>query len=191
MFKVMRQASKIAVLALAASFPSHMAMAQTTASTSDAVSDGESVVASDAVSDAGETVIASEPVTEPASEAESSRESVIEMDAEVSKDLNDYLWLNRPVVVFADTPNDPRFIAQLQFLEDGAAEMGERDVVIITDTDPLAKSELRKKLRPRGFQLVLIGKDGQVKLRKPLPWSVRELSRMIDKMPMRQQEMGR
>jgi len=36
---------------------------------------------------------------------------------------------------------------------------------------------------------VLIGKDGGVKLRKPFPWSVRELSRSIDKMPMRQQEL--
>jgi len=35
----------------------------------------------------------------------------------------------------------------------------------------------------------LIGKDGKVKLRKPRPWTVRELSRVIDKMPMRQQEL--
>jgi len=48
---------------------------------------------------------------------------------------------------------------------------------------------LRTKLRPRGFMLVLIGKDGGVKLRKPLPWDVRELSRTIDTMPMRQREM--
>ena len=37
--------------------------------------------------------------------------------------------------------------------------------------------------------LVIIGKDGSVKQRKPLPWNVRELSRSIDKMPLRQQEM--
>ncbi len=49
-------------------------------------------------------------------------------------------------------------------------------------------SDLRTKLRPRGFMLVLMGKDGEVKLRKPLPWTVRELSRSIDKMPMRQRE---
>jgi hypothetical protein len=34
-----------------------------------------------------------------------------------------------------------------------------------------------------------MGKDGQIKLRKPFPWDARELSRSIDKMPMRQQEM--
>jgi hypothetical protein len=48
---------------------------------------------------------------------------------------------------------------------------------------------LRTKLRPRGFMVVLIGKDGGVKLRKPFPWDVREFSRSIDKMPMRQQEL--
>ncbi|MEO0922698.1 MAG: DUF4174 domain-containing protein, partial [Pseudomonadota bacterium] len=37
--------------------------------------------------------------------------------------------------------------------------------------------------------LALVGKDGTIKLRKPVPWDVRELSRVIDKMPMRQQEV--
>jgi hypothetical protein len=38
--------------------------------------------------------------------------------------------------------------------------------------------------------MVLIGKDGEVELRKPFPWTVREVSRSIDKMPIRQREMG-
>jgi hypothetical protein len=37
--------------------------------------------------------------------------------------------------------------------------------------------------------MVLVGKDGQIKLRKPLPWDVREISRVIDKTPLRQQEL--
>ena len=47
----------------------------------------------------------------------------------------------------------------------------------------------RRKFRPRGFMLTLIGKDGEVELRKPFPWDVREISRSIDKMPLRQQEI--
>ena len=62
-------------------------------------------------------------------------------------------------------------------------------MIVFVDTDPTASGPLRKALRPRGFQLVLIGKDGGVKLRKPRPWTVRELNRVIDKMPMRQQEI--
>ena len=38
---------------------------------------------------------------------------------------------------------------------------------------------------------ILIGKDGQVKLRKPSPWNIREIARVIDKMPIRQQEIAR
>lgn len=103
--------------------------------------------------------------------------------------LEDFLWLKRPVVVFADTAADPRFVQQMQYLTRELEEMEERDVVIVTDTDPAAQTSWREKLRPRGFMLALIGKDGEVKLRKPLPWSVREITRSIDKMPMRQQEI--
>jgi len=61
--------------------------------------------------------------------------------------------------------------------------------VVITDTNPAAKTEAREALRPRGFNLTLVGKDGRVALRKPFPWHVRELGRAIDKMPMRLQEI--
>lgn len=103
--------------------------------------------------------------------------------------IDDYLWTHRPVIVFADSPADPRFIEQMRLLDVGVADLTDRDVVVIIDTDPLAVSDLRQSLRPRGFSLVLIGKDGRVKLRKPLPWDTRELGRVIDKMPMRQQEL--
>ncbi len=104
-------------------------------------------------------------------------------------DLNDFLWLKRPIVVFADTEADPRFIQQMDLLTSRLEALDDRDVVILTDTDPAAESDIRLKLRPRGFMMVLIGKDGGVKLRKPAPWSVREIGRVIDKMPMRQQEL--
>ncbi|MDX8347618.1 DUF4174 domain-containing protein [Cognatiyoonia sp. IB215446] len=99
-------------------------------------------------------------------------------------------WLARPLVVFADTPNDPRFQQQMDRLATGLEDLAERDVIIITDTDPAAESEWRMELRPRGYMMALVGKDGRVALRKPAPWSVRELSRSIDKMPLRQQEIA-
>lgn len=104
-------------------------------------------------------------------------------------DLKQFLWTKRPIVVFADSAADPRFIEQMTFLEADAAALVARDVVVIADTDPAAKSGLRAELRPRGFGLVLIDKDGEVKLRKPAPWSVREITRSIDKWPTRQQEI--
>lgn len=103
--------------------------------------------------------------------------------------LSDFLWLKRPIVVFADSPADPRYVQQMQNFSLRLGDLAERDVVVLTDTDPAAKSALREKLRPRGFMWVLIGKDGEIELRKPLPWDVREISRTIDKMPIRQQEI--
>lgn len=103
--------------------------------------------------------------------------------------LGDFLWLKRPIVVFADSPNDPAFQMQLRYLAEDAGELIKRDVVILTDTDPKDPSAVRKALRPRGFSMVLIEKDGEVMLRKPLPWSVREITHAIDKFPLRQQEI--
>lgn len=111
------------------------------------------------------------------------------LDNSTEVDLADFLWFNRPIVVLADSPDDPRYIKQMALLMDNLEELKTRDVVILTDTDPSQKTRLRKRLRPRGFMLVLIGKDGSVKLRKPFPWDVRAISRAIDKMPMRRQEM--
>ena len=106
----------------------------------------------------------------------------------VEADLNEFVWIKRPLVVFADSPADPRFIQQMTYITSALDDLDERDVVVLTDTDPSAKSALRQTLHPRGFMLVLIGKDGTKYLRKPFPWDVREISRVIDKLPLRQQE---
>lgn len=106
-----------------------------------------------------------------------------------SINIDALVWVARPVVVFADSPNDPRFRQQIDLLSQRPDDLAERDVIILTDTDPAAMSDLRTQLRPRGFMLVLMGKDGEVELRKPAPWDIREITRSIDKMPLRQQEI--
>ena len=103
--------------------------------------------------------------------------------------LDDFLWLKRPIVVFADTPNDPAFQRQMQRITADLAPLEERDVVILTDTDPAARTEVRQRLRPRGFSLVLMDKDGEVKRRNPAPWGVRDITHAIDRFPLRRQEM--
>ncbi|MEJ6479627.1 MAG: DUF4174 domain-containing protein [Octadecabacter sp.] len=103
--------------------------------------------------------------------------------------LNEFVWIARPVIVFADSENDPNFRRQIELLQERPEFLAERDVVIITDSRPDDPSDARTRLRPRGFMLVLMGKDGQIELRKPAPWTVREISRSIDKMPLRAQEV--
>ena len=105
--------------------------------------------------------------------------------------LEEFHWVRRPVIVFADSPNDPQFGKQLEQLEQDWPALRERDVVVITDTNPdrATMSDIRRTLRPRGFSLIWIDKDGEVRLRKPVVWSARELTHAIDKSPLRRQEM--
>lgn len=103
--------------------------------------------------------------------------------------MDSLLYVSRPIVVFADSPNDPNYLRQMELLAENYPALQERDVILITDTDPAALGEWRKKLRPRGFSLVLMDKDLKPVIRKPLPWEVREITRAIDKFPLRRQEV--
>jgi Domain of unknown function (DUF4174) len=103
--------------------------------------------------------------------------------------LSDFLWLKRPVLVFADSPQDPNYIRQMELIERDATRLPAYDIVVITDTDPAARSEFRKRFRPRGFSLVMMDKDGITTLRKPLPWEVREITNAMDKFPTVRTEM--
>lgn len=103
--------------------------------------------------------------------------------------LADLLYVNRAVIVFADSPNDPNYVSQMQLLARDPALLAERDALLIVDTDPAARTEIRLKFRPRGFSLVLMEKDGTAEIRKPLPWEMREITNAIDKFPLRRLEV--
>jgi hypothetical protein len=76
----------------------------------------------------------------------------------------------------------------MRLLEERSDALIARDVIVLTDTAPKERGAIRKSLRPRGFMLAILAKDGTVVARKPAPWDVREISRSIDKLPLRQQE---
>ena len=56
-------------------------------------------------------------------------------------DLAEFEWIARPVVVFANSPLDPAFEEQMEELLRGGDRLAERDVVIVTDTDPRSGSD--------------------------------------------------
>ena len=60
---------------------------------------------------------------------------------------------------------------------------------MIVDSDPAGAGALRRALRPRGFGVVLVDKDGRVALRRPAPLTPREIARAIDRSPIRQEEL--
>ncbi|MFC3060212.1 DUF4174 domain-containing protein [Paenirhodobacter populi] len=103
--------------------------------------------------------------------------------------LQDFIWQKRPVVVFADSADDPAFQEQMRSLQAAWPDLAARDVIIITDTEPGTLSDVRRTLRPRGFSIVLIEKDGTVAQRRPTPRNGREIASSIDKMPIRREEI--
>ena len=113
------------------------------------------------------------------------------VEVEENTTLENFEWAQRPIIIFSDSEKDPNFVSQMEFLLEDVNELKERDIIVLVDTNPSRPSSLRKRLRPHGFAFILIGKDGQVKLRKPSPWNIREIARVIDKMPIRQREISR
>lgn len=103
---------------------------------------------------------------------------------------NEFLWIARPILVFSDTDLNPDFQRQVDLLKARMDQLVERDVVVIVDADPAARSDWRQRLRPRGFMLAFVDKDGGVKLRRPAPRDVREITRAIDATPLRQREVN-
>ena len=118
-------------------------------------------------------------------------------------DLSQFHWKNRLLFLFAPNRSHPifntlhkSFAAQKEAVED-------RDLVIfevlesgpsIMNTDILDSQTaqyLRKKLDvPRGeFTVVLIGKDGGIKLKRQGKIKLEDIFALIDSMPMRQEEM--
>jgi hypothetical protein len=101
-------------------------------------------------------------------------------------------WLHRLVVVVGHA-SDPRVAREHAALEHAAAALRERDVVV-QDITPEAARRDRPELgvtAEAAFEVLLVGKDGGVKLRRDQPVAASEITALIDTMPMRQNEMRR
>ncbi len=96
------------------------------------------------------------------------------------------------LVVVVGRPDDPRVMQQHAALARKAPALRERDVVVqyITPGAALERPELAMTSAAL-FEVLLVGKDGGVKLRRDTPVPVADINSLIDSMPMRQSEMRR
>lgn len=97
------------------------------------------------------------------------------------------------LVVVVGQPSDARVTQQHAWLEQDAAALRERDVVVQDIAPEVARRE-RPELGVRSqtaFEVLLVGKDGGVKLRRAKPVETSEITALIDTMPMRQNEVRR
>ncbi len=103
--------------------------------------------------------------------------------------LDDLRWKARPLVLFAPQAQDPRLTDQMARLRGTGADLKARDMVVLTIVaadDPL---RARLKAPKEGFLMVLVGKDGHVAERWTTPQDPGTIFALIDRMPMRRDEM--
>ena len=105
--------------------------------------------------------------------------------------LKEYLWKRRVVLSFSAAKSTPERIFLLKQIEQYQCEFDDRQMVHI---DLIAGSNDHQLLSRefsvpnKDFNLVLLGKDGDVKLLTSQP-SLENLLTLIDTMPMRQREL--
>lgn len=102
--------------------------------------------------------------------------------------MQDYLWENRPILVFAKE-GDPRVARQLALFDEYRSDLDERRNLVIVESDP--GSDIWKSYNPRGFTVILIGLDGGEKFRSAEVTDPGTFSALIDTMPMRLNELRR
>lgn len=117
--------------------------------------------------------------------------------------IKKHLWEQRVLIVSASSPTNVGYKRQNQLLEKGKKGMKERDLVIYrlyADHWEGPKQEILTHEQAQSiyadyeiaqgtFSVLLIGKDGGVKMRENDIVSTRELFQLIDSMPMRKSEM--
>jgi hypothetical protein len=118
-------------------------------------------------------------------------------------DLDQFKWKNRLLFVFASAANDPNFGALRREIAAQPAEVTDRDLVVFEILDSGASKMNGSRLDPqsaaffrdhfavgqKAFTLILVGKDGGVKLRRHDRVALAEIFALIDSMPMRKEEM--
>ena len=116
--------------------------------------------------------------------------------------LAQYRWQNRVVILFAEGVDNDKAAGFLASLSERQPDFIDRDMLLITVYPEKAKiageaisAQAAVALQNRynqdnaNFRVLLIGKDGGVKLNRIKETALQNLFDLIDTMPMRRQEM--
>ena len=118
--------------------------------------------------------------------------------------LKSVRWKNRPLLIFAPSPNHPTLAKQRAVVRQIRAGLVERDMIVVeivgnslrtvVGRSPSASAVAFRRhygIGSDAFRVILVGKDGGRKLVSSKPISSRRLFGLIDSMPMRRDEMRR
>jgi hypothetical protein len=125
------------------------------------------------------------------------------MTETAEKAFEAHAWASRPLVVYAPSAAAQELARQRQALEPVHDRLHERDIVLVEvvgeDVETLLGGRLNvkaadlrayHKIDADAFAVVLVGKDGGVKLNSDHPVTPDQLFSLIDAMPMRRREMA-
>jgi hypothetical protein len=105
--------------------------------------------------------------------------------------LRDYLWKNPVIIIFSSSAKDPERVLLQKKIEGKACEFKDRNFVhidLIQGTEEFDEMGQRFAVSSARFQLLLLGKDGGVKMRLRTA-SLEDVFSLIDTMLMRRSEM--
>jgi hypothetical protein len=120
----------------------------------------------------------------------------------MAAELSDYLWQRRPLLLFAPSESDPRLVETMRRIEASRCDFMDRDIVLgrivtegtstldghVVDTEQVRQLVSEFGIGSDSFTVVLIGKDGSVKLRVANVPDLQAIYAVIDGMPMRARE---
>jgi hypothetical protein len=118
-------------------------------------------------------------------------------------DLSQFQWKNRLLFLFAPNRSHPLFDALQKSIATEQVGVADRDLIVfeilesgpsrmeMTDLDSQVAQSLRDKFDVRGdqFAVILVGKDGGIKLNQQDETQLDDIFGLIDSMPMRREEM--
>ncbi|CCH51641.1 hypothetical protein BN8_00580 [Fibrisoma limi BUZ 3] len=115
--------------------------------------------------------------------------------SQIEKTVKAGKWQKRILVVYTPSDQSADYKQQKEILASETSGLNDRDMLIIDALENQLsiadKTYLRDDLNVKSsnFAVVLIGKDGGVKIRQTKPLPTKSLFATIDGMSMRQQEM--
>ena len=129
--------------------------------------------------------------------------SIVGSATAMATELGDYLWKQRPLLVFAPSDNDPRLAETRSRIEASRCGFVDRDMVLgvvvakgtstldghVIDADESQQLAKKYGVGADAFTVLLIGKDGGEKLRTTDVPDLQSIYDLIDGMPMRSNEM--
>ena len=121
----------------------------------------------------------------------------------LSMDLTQFQWKNRLLFIFAEDGSHPLFKDLQSQIVSQKAEIDDRDLIVFEvpahgparmNNSPLDRKEADSirthfDIPSNTFSLVLVGKDGGIKLKREDRVDLSDVFGLIDSMPMRQNEM--